>query len=180
VDDGTDELRLPVATDQIELKLSDFIFNIAKGRVADLVYRVKANDPANSALVIALLAATGLETQSALEDADTFAAVVAGSTNEATNTGYARKVLTDSDLGTIAPNDTTNTFSVDIPDQTWTTVANNGTGDIGAFVVAYDSDTTGGTDANIIPLTHHTFSVTPDVTKDLTAVIAVGGFFVAS
>jgi hypothetical protein len=157
-----------------------FIFNIAKGRVADFAYRVKANDPANSALLVVLLASTGLEAQSALEDVDTLAAVVAGSTNEATNTGYARKVLTDSDLGTIAPNDTANTFPVDIPDQTWTTVADDGTGAIGAFVTAYDSDTTSGTDANIIPLTFHDFAVTPDGSSDLVAVIAVGGFFVAN
>lgn len=159
--------------------MANFVFNIAKGRVAEYCNRVDSNDPANSALIIVLLASTGLEAQGTLEDADTLTDVVSGSTNEATNTGYARKVLTDTEIGPFAPDDTGNTFNCDIPDQTWTGVANDGTGGIGALLVCYDPDTTGGTDANIVPLTHHSFAVTPDG-SDITAQIAAGGFYSAS
>lgn len=161
--------------------MANFVFNIAKGRVAELATRVKNNDPAPSALVVILLASTGLEAQSTLEDVDSVTALVAGATNEATNTGYARKVLTDSELSamTYAPDDTGNAFPIDIPDQTWTAVANDGTGAIGALVIAYDANTGSGTDSDILPLTHHTFAVTPDG-SDITAQIASGGFYSAA
>jgi len=68
---------------------------------------------------------------------------------------------------------------IDIPDQTWTGLANDGTGAISKFVTAYNSDTTGGTDANIVPMTHHDFAITPDG-SDVTAQIAAAGFFRAS
>lgn len=160
--------------------MADVVANIAKGRVVEYYNRVENNDPANSALVIVLLATTGLEADSVLIDADSLAAVVSGTTNEATNTGYARKVLTDSDLAALpAPDDTNNRYDIDIPDQTWTAVANDGTGAISKFVVCYDPDTTGGTDSNIIPLTFHDFAITPDG-SDVVAQIAAAGFFRAS
>jgi len=159
--------------------MANQIFNIALGRVAELYNRVDTNDPANSALIIVLLASTGIETDAVLKDKDDLAAVVAGTTNEATNTGYARKVLTDADIVAFAPDDTNDRVDLDIPDQTWTAVANDGTGAIGDFLVCYDSDTTTGTDANIVPLTMHDFAVTPDG-SDITAQIATAGFYRAS
>jgi hypothetical protein len=79
--------------------MADFVFNIAKGRVVEYYNRVKSNDPSPSALVIAVVLATsGLESDATLKDKDDLAALVSGATNEATNTGYARKTLTDSDL----------------------------------------------------------------------------------
>lgn len=159
--------------------MGNIVFNISLGRVAELYNRVDSNDPANSAIVIALLAASGIEADSVLKDKDDFAAVVSGATNEATNTGYARKVLTDSDIVAFAPDDTNDRVDLDIPDQTWTAVANDGTGAIGDLVTNYDSDTTGGTDANIVPMTLHDFAVTPDG-SDVIAQIAATGFFRAS
>lgn len=158
--------------------MADFVFNIAKGRVVEYYNRVEGNDPANSALIIVVLATTGLETDAVLKDKDDLAAVVAGTTNEVTNTNYARKVLTDADLAALpAPDDTNDRYDVDLPDQTWTGVA---AGDgWSKFLVCYDSDTTAGTDANIIPLTSHDFAVTPDG-SDITAQIAAAGFFRAA
>ena len=157
--------------------MADFVFNVAKGRVAEFYNRVDTNDPANSALVVVVLATSGLETDAALKDYDTLSAVVAGTTNEVTNTNYARKVLTDTDLAALAIDDTNDRVDLDIPDQTWTAVA---AGDgWSKLIICYDSDTTAGTDANIIPLTAHDFVVTPDG-SDITAVIATAGFFRAS
>lgn len=159
--------------------MTDFVFNIAKGRVAELYNRVDSNDPTNSAIIIALLAASGVETDAVLKDKDTFSDVVSGATNEATNTGYARKTLTDADIVAFAPDDTNDRVDLDIPDQTWTGVANDGTGAIGDFVTNYDNDTTGGTDANLVPMTLHDFAITPDG-SDVIAQIATAGFFRAS
>ncbi len=157
--------------------MANQVFNIALGRVAELYNRVDTNDPANSALVIVVLATSGLESDATLKDKDTLADVVSGTTNEVTNTGYARKVLTDTDIVAMTPDDTNDRMDLDIPDQTWTAVA---AGDgWSRLLVCYDNDTTTGTDANIIPLTMHDFVVTPDG-SDITAQVSAAGFYRAS
>ena len=157
--------------------MADQVFNIALGRVAELYNRVDTNDPANAVLVIAVLATSGIETDAVLKDKDDLAAVVAGTTNEVTNTNYARKVLTDSDIVAFAADDTNDRVDLDFPDQTWTAVASgDGWNDA---LVCYDSDSTGGTDANIVPLTMHDFVVTPDG-NDITLQVNAAGFYRAS
>lgn len=155
--------------------MADFVLNIAKGRVAEYAARVNANDPANSALVLVVLAAAGLEADAVLLDKDTLADVLAGTTNEVTNVGYARKVL-DSTAGiTVTVDDVNNRVDVDSADQTWATVA---AGDNWAkLLVCYDPDTTAGTDADVVPLTAHDFAVTPDGTD---IVASVAAFFRAT
>lgn len=157
--------------------MADFVFNIAKGRVAELYNRVDSNDPANSALIIVVLATSGLESDATLKDKDTLADVVSGTTNEVTNTNYARKTLTDADLSAFAADDTNDRVDLDIADQTWTSVA---AGDgWSKLLICYDSDTTAGTDANIVPLCAYDFVVTPDGSS-ITAQINASGFFRAS
>ena len=157
--------------------MSDFVYNIALGRVAELYNRVDLNDPANAALIVAVLATAGIETDAVLKDKDDLAAVVSGTTNEVTNTNYARKTLTDSDIVAFAPDDTNDRVDLDIPDQTFTAIlAGDGWNDV---LICYDSDTTGGTDANIVPMTQHDFVVTPDGT-DITIQVAAAGFYRAS
>lgn len=135
-----------------------FTFNIAKGRVAELYDRVKSNDPANSALVVVAINA-GAVTDAAMKDADTLAALLALVT-EATNSGYARKVLTDADLAAIpAPDNANDRNERSLPTQTWAAVA-AGTGWTD-LVVCYDPDTTSGTDSGIVPLTLFDFVQTP-------------------
>jgi hypothetical protein len=158
--------------------MADSVFNIAKGRVAELYNRVDSNDPANSALIVVALKASGLESHATLIDYDTLAAILAAANDEATNTNYARKVLTDSDLSAFAADDTNNRVDLDIADQTWTAVAAAG-GAWGALLICYDNDTTGGDDTNIIPLTVHDFAVTPDG-SDITAQVNAAGFYRAA
>ena len=159
--------------------MTDFLFNRAKGRGTEWAERVNGNDPANSAVIVALIAEEGVESDATLQDKDDFSALVSGATNFATNTGASRKTLTDSSGITITYDDTNNRVDVDMPDQTWTAVANDNTGKISDLVTGYDSDTTGGTDANILPWTFHDFAVTPDG-SDITVQIATSGFFRAS
>lgn len=159
--------------------MANFVFNIAKGRVVELYNRVESNDPTNSALVVVALLATGIESDATLADYDTLAAILAAANDEATNTGYARKVLTDSDLAALpSPDDTNNWFQVDIPDQTWTGVAAS-PGAWSKILICYDNDTTAGTDSNIIPLTAHDFAVTPDG-SDIVMQVDANGFFRAA
>lgn len=159
--------------------MANIVFNVAKGRVAELYNRVDTNDPTNAALIVVLLASTGLESDAVLIDKDTLADVVSGTTNEATNTGYARKVIVDADIAAFAADDTNDRVDLVIADQTWTGLANDGTGAIGALLVCYDPDTTAGTDANIVPLTKHDFAITPDG-SDVTADVGTAGFYRAS
>jgi hypothetical protein len=139
--------------------MPNIVFNIAKGRVRELYNRVKSNDPANSALVLVAINANGV-TDATFEDFDTLADLLASAANEVTNSGYARKVLTDADLTALsAPDDTNNRAECDLPTQIWTAVvAGDAWTDI---VVCYDSDTTSGTDATVVPLTLFDFVQTP-------------------
>ena len=153
--------------------MANLVFNIALGRVAELYNRVDTNDPTNSALVVIAIDANG-DTDATMRDRDDMTALLGGTANEVTNSGYARKVLTDADLTAFAPDDANDRVDLDIPDQTWTGVA-AGTAWTD-LIVAYDNDTTGGTDANIAPMTLHDFAVTPSGT-DIVAQIAAAGFY---
>lgn len=156
--------------------MADFVFNIAKGRVTEWYVRIDGNDPANSALIIVIIDANG-DTDATMKDRDDLSVLLGGTANEVTNTNYARKTLTDADLTAFSPDDVNDRVDLDIPDQTWTAVAAGTTWT--DFLVCYDSDTTAGTDSNIVPGTLHDFAVTPDG-SDITAQIAAAGFFRAS
>ncbi|MCA9947892.1 MAG: hypothetical protein KC449_30630, partial [Anaerolineales bacterium] len=76
-----------------------------------------------------------------------------------------------------APDDANDRVDLDIPDQTFSAIA---AGDAWTdVVITYDSDSTGGTDTNIVPCTQHDFAVTPDG-SDITVEIAAAGFYRAS
>ena len=137
--------------------MANIVFNIAKGRVAEFYDRVKSNDPANSALILVPIETSGLEADAVLIDKDDLAAVLVGTTNEQTTMG--RKTLTDADLAAIpAPDDTNDRNERSLPNVTWAAATGNA---ISKILVCYDSDTTTGTDANIIPLTMFDAVITP-------------------
>lgn len=159
--------------------MADFVHNRSKGRGTEYVERINANDPANSVILVALVASTGVETDATLLDKDTWSDLVSGTTDFSTNTGGTRKSLDQTGGLTVTYDDTNDRADVDMPDQTWTAVANDGTGGIGDIATGYDSDSTAGTDANVLPWTYHDFAVTPDG-SDITAQVAVGGFFRAA
>ena len=125
---------------------------ISLGREVEFYERVNSNDPTNSALIMLVLA-TGGDPLATLRDYDTVSAVLAGPSNEVTNTGYARKTLTDADLAAWTPDDTNNRVLLVLPLQTFSTISAGDSWDI--VCVAYDSDTTSGTDANVIPIGFH-------------------------
>lgn len=138
--------------------MSDFVFNIAKGRVAELFNRVDSNDPTNSAIIVVPID-RGAATDATLKDFDTLTAVLGGGVTERTTGGWTRKTLTDADLAAIAVDDTNDRMPATIPAVLWTAVS---AGAVTDLVFCYDSDTTGGTDANIVPLVCSAFAITPD------------------
>ena len=138
--------------------MANFTFNIALGQVVAYYRRVDENDPSTATLKILVLATAGIEADDTLNNADTVSALLSGTTNEVTNTNYARKSLSDADLTAFSPDDTNNRVDLDFPDQTFTGIAaGDGWNDV---VVAYDPNASA--DTAIIPLTQHDFVVTPD------------------
>ena len=135
--------------------MSSFTFDIANGREVEFHFRVNDSDPTNAALVLVVLDAVDLEVDQTLRTYATLAALLATGNDEVTNGGYARKVLTDADIGPATVNTSTHRttleFSTDV--QVFATIA-AGTS-WRKILVCYDPDTTGGTDAAIIPVTAH-------------------------
>lgn len=137
--------------------MANITFNIAKGRVVEFYNRVENNDPANAAFILVPIEFTGLETDAVLIDKDDLAAVLSGTTNEQTTMG--RITITDADLAALpAPDDTNDRFDLVLPTKSWVGATGNR---IAKVLVAYDPDTTGGTDAAIIPCTMFDFDQTP-------------------
>jgi hypothetical protein len=139
--------------------MANFVENVAKGRVVEFFNRVKANEPTNSAVIAIPLSAS--DTEANCQDFATVEAFLAGTPNEQTE-GWSRKVLTDTELSAVsqAADNTNNRGQASIPAIKWTapTSGKNTTG----ILFAFDSDTTTGTDANLIPLVHLDFVINAD------------------
>ncbi len=146
--------------------MANGVFNIAKGKLAYYATLPAAND----AIIVILLKSTGLVADSVMVDYDDLAAVLAGASDEADFANYARK--TGASV-TVTVDDTNDRIDLDLADITWTAATTGQS--IGKLLVCYDSDTTGGTDSGIIPLTYHDFTATTDG-NDLIATIAAAGF----
>lgn len=153
--------------------MANFVFNRAKGRVTELAERVNANDPANSVFLVIVINA-GATTDAVAMDLDTMAQIEADAgIAEVTNTGYARKVLSEAGGIVITYDDTNDRVDIDVPDQTWTGVA---AGSAWTDVIfAYDNDSTVVAEASIVPMTQHDFAITPDG-SDITAQVPSPGF----
>ena len=163
--------------------MASITFNIAKGKVNAYTERVVNNDPANSALVVVLLKT--VQADATLLDYDTLGDILAaggGTANvECDFTNYSRRVLTDADLSAPTVDDTGNEQYSDAPDQTYTAAGGAANNTIVKALICYDSDTTGGTDANLVPLVACGFSVNPTTDgNDLVLRIAANGFFGAT
>ena len=151
--------------------MDSFVFNVAKGRVAEFVHRVDANDPANSALIIVPLSVGGTQAQG--QDFASLSTLLADAAwDEMTTGGWSRKTLTDANISDITIDNSNNVSLGVLPSVSLGTP----TGAIVGILVCYDADTTGGTDANIIPMTAHAYPFTGDGTAKS---IQTGNFFSA-
>lgn len=159
--------------------MADFVFTVALGRVVEMYRRVNGNDPANSSLIVVALKATGISTDATLKDCATLSSVLSsGTTAEATNTGYARKVLTSSQVDDVTPSYSTDLTSLNLANITWTAVSSTG-GNWAKLLICYDPDTTVAGDSTIVPLTAHDFAASPSG-ADITAQFSSNGFYRAA
>jgi hypothetical protein len=139
--------------------VSSFVFNIAKGKIA-----YYAGLPASADALIAIpIEASGVEADAVLVDYDTVAALLAGATNEQSTMG--RKTLASV---SVTVDDTNDRVALDCADITWSGATGNPISDV---LICYDPDTGTGTDADLIPLSWHDYTATPDGT-DITAVVS--------
>lgn len=133
------------------------IAHISLGAMNMLAEIVDGNIVTPSAFVLALFVSA--DTDDALQDADDLAAVEAlSSTAEVTDGSYARIVLDDTDIGATTIDDSGNTASFDIADQTWSSLA--GGDSITKLCIFYDADTAAGTDSDLRHVAQYDFSVT--------------------
>lgn len=147
--------------------MADIVFNIAKGRIAELAALGAAND----ALVMVPIETTGIVSDATMRDYDTLNDLLGGASNEQTTMG--RKTLASV---TVTVDDTNDRVDIDAADVTWTAASGNA---ISAVVICYDGDTTGGTDANIVPLVKLDAVATP-AGGDITIQFNSAGFARAS
>jgi hypothetical protein len=148
--------------------MSAIEFNIAKGRGVELYQRVLVSDPANAVLVLLALADGSADGIEGLRDFDTVAAILAGGYDEVTNTGYARIVLDNTDLSAWAPDDANNSTLLTLPLVTFGSPDVDAGDILDICVVAYDPDSTGGTDSALVPVSAHEMRI------DGTAVPGIG------
>lgn len=128
----------------------NFNFDIANGRETEFHERVNNSDPTNAVLTLVVLAHAGIEADAVLRTYATLALLLAGASNEVTNTGYARIELDDGDIGAASVNTTTHQTTLSFSNQTFSTIS---AGDSWSkLLVCYDPDSTGGTDAAVIPV----------------------------
>lgn len=154
--------------------MADFVFNVALGRVRTYFDNVDTNSPANSAIIAVLLKATGLEADGTLRDYDDLGALLTAANDEADFTNYARKTLTDSDIGPFAQDDTNDRLDIDIGDLTWISAGGASNNSLGALLFCYDADTTAGTDSAIVPVLKYDF-VETTTGSDIVAQVHANG-----
>ena len=154
--------------------MANIVFNIAKGEVNAYVKRVVNNDPANSALVVVLLKTA--EADGILQDYNTLGNILAGANTEADFTNYSRKILTNTELSLPTVDDLGNRQFSDAPDLTYVSAGGAVNNAIVKMLICYDSDTTSGKDANLVPLVAIDWVITTDG-NDLVAVFGSAGFF---
>jgi len=140
--------------------MADVIFNTARGRVREKVI----NGGANFGIMLLKTA----EADATLRDyADLSAMLAAAGNVEADFTNYARKTgLT----GTQTVNNTNETASADLGDQTWTTAGGTTDNTLVKLIVFFQES---ASDAGRVPLTAHDFAITTNG-NDLTAQIPSG------
>lgn len=143
---------------------SNDLFNVARGRIGYYANDSLGLSPANSRIVIVVLEA--VEADDTLNNytyLGTAGGILAAAGNtEATSTNYARIQLDDT-AHTITIDNTSNLAKAIVDsDQTWNSVSQASSEVWVKLLMCYDADNAAGDDGDIIPLTYHSFDVTPN------------------
>ena len=131
--------------------MTDFIFNIAKGRIAELAALGAAND----ALIWVPIETSGIVSDATMKDYTDLATLLAGACNEQTTIGRVTATSV-----TVTPDYTNDWVDIDAADPSFTGAGNA----VSKLLLCYDYDTTTGTDSSIVPLAAFDWVVTPSGT----------------
>lgn len=132
-------------------------FNVAKGRAIELVNRVKVGDPSASRLY-AIPVDRAAVSDATLIDCDDFAAVISAGVTERNANGWSRITLAAADITAVAPDDTNDRQAGDTIDLSWAGPTAGAVSDIVFCYAAVASPT----NSQLVPLSVHTFVITPD------------------
>lgn len=135
--------------------MSDFVFNIAKGKIKFYGELSGTND----ALIAVLLKSAGLVADSVLIDIDDLATILSGASDEADFTNYARQTLTNV---TVTVDDTNDRLDIDCDDISIASAGGASNNTLGKLIICYDPDTTSGTDSTLVPVSAHDITTTTD------------------
>ena len=149
--------------------MADFVFNIAKGRAARY-----ADLPGTGDTLVLILLQTGAETDAAMIDHDTLAAVIVGSA-ECNFTGYTRRTLANVAVNVDDANDRVD-VDADDPASYTNTAASQASA---KAVIAYDP-TGASPDSALIPLVGLDAVVTFDTDVAVTVAFNAAGIFRAA
>lgn len=149
--------------------MSSIVSNVAKGRVVELVSRVKLQDPLDSVLIVVPLEEDGIEPDEILRDRDTLAALLSGTTREQLVMG--RRTITDAALTkTLKPDHAFSRFEAALPPVRWNQAAGN---PIAKMAICY-SPNIASNDAEVVPMVMLDVSIAPDGKNGIEL---VGGVF---
>jgi hypothetical protein len=157
--------------------VSDFAYNIAKGRAVEFFNRVDANDPAASTLTVIPVDVAAV-TDATLKDLDDFAAIITAGVTERNANNWNRKTITDTDLAFPAPNDAGDSYDVSVTALSFVWSPGPTAGAVTDLIICYASVAT-PTNAQLLPVAQYDFPITPDG-SDVTATINASGLYRAS
>lgn len=149
--------------------MADFVFNICKGRGVELHNRVKAGDPSTARLYLIPVDVAAVS-DATLKDLDDFAAIITAGVTERAATGWNRKTIAAADLTTGVPNDSNDSFDVDMIDQTWTTVT---AGTVTDLILCYAS-VSSPTNSQLVPMAQYDYPITPTGVNEVAQINAAG------
>ncbi len=155
--------------------MGDGVFNISKGKVAELCERVINNDPATAVLHVHLWEGTDV-TDAVMRDYVDVADLEAGTLVEASFTNYANKVIADTGSTlAVAVDQGNDRMEANMDDITWTAAGNGLNDTLLRLSICYDGPGT-DVDATMPMMCFYDFAVTTDG-SDLTAQLDALGFF---
>ena len=139
--------------------MANFIFNVAKGRHIEFFERVRTSDPTNAQLVLVMLQTA--EADATLIDYDDLATLLAAPGNvEADFTNYARVTYGSGDVAATVVNDTLDKRTGALPLKSIASAGGTLDNTLAKSILCYDPDSTGGTDANLVPIAAYDTVVT--------------------
>jgi hypothetical protein len=146
--------------------MTNFVFNVAKGNIANLCALPAATD----SLIVVCLKTAGLESDALLKDYANLSLLLAGASDEATFTNYVRKTLTSVTVTVDNANDW-----VDISSAGWTFTTAGGADNtaVSKSLICY-VPSTGAADTAILPMFGLDTVFTPDGTDQVFTVTPPG------